>query len=98
MPEPIGKTIRQKFQAVKDYDEGVDKFNVLQFLVTPHDHGITAEVALFNNAGECVGPALWVQLNPDSGGVDRWPQIVKMTLVEINAKVKAVLQELEDGA
>jgi len=96
--ENIGKEITQEWEAKQKITRKASRFRVLQFIVEPPGHIIRAEVALFNDAGECIGPAKWVQLNPIQDGekeIDNWGKLVKMTLVEINKHVKAALQNWE---
>ena len=96
MPEPIGKEITQKWVEAKQVEKQASQFRILDFRVEPPSHVIKAEVCLYDDAGEAVGPARWVQINPlvDSKGekIDNWAALVNMTLKEINAKVKARLQ------
>lgn len=93
--ENIGKEVTQRYEKHEVVEEKATRFTVLQFFVTPYDHGVKAEVSFFDDDSEVVGPARWVQLNPNAEGIDKWDTIKNMTLKEINAKVKAILQTWE---
>ena len=95
MLEPIGKEVTQRYEKRAIVEEEATHFSVNDFRVRPHSHEVRAEVCLMDADGNAVGPARWVQLNPDPQGADNWNAMADMTLREINAKVKAILQTWE---
>lgn len=96
MPTPIGHKVHTKFKKEETKDVLVSQFSVLQFVAENPSHVIKAEVALFDDEDECIGPARWIRINPLMDGekeIDNWEKLQKNTLAQIPELVKAALQK-----
>ncbi len=98
--DEIGAKVTLQLVQEVSVEKEATKFEFLTLRIRPPDHKVEAEVALFDQAGNVIGGARWVQINPlpasypDGDLVDNWAAVLDTKLAGLNEMVRQQLKEL----
>lgn len=98
--DEIGVKVTLQLEQRMSVTKEAVRFELLALRISPPEHLVEAEVALFDEAGKVIGPARWVRVNPlpadppDIEPLDNWAAVLEANFAGLKEMVKKQLKEL----